>query len=191
MSETCMSAEEPASVTLRRNGDFETRRYNGYIVAQVEVRSDFDDALTRGFRALFNYINGGNKIRSKIPMAVPVTEEIVQRPEQIPMTALVTSEKVVEGLYRVFFIMPGKYTLDTLPEPDDREVHFIEVPEHEVAVINFSGHSHERKVQEKIKELSEWLRENNLTPKSAYRLARYDPPWVLGFMRHNEIMVDI
>jgi hypothetical protein len=186
-----MSIEEPASITLRRNGDLETRRYNGYILAQVEVRSDFDDALNRGFRALFKYINGGNKIRSKIPMTIPVTEEIVQGSEKIPMTAPVTSEKVGEGIYRVAFVMPGKYTLNTLPEPDDREIHFIEVPEHEVAAVNFSGHSHEQKVQEKIKELSEWMRENNIVPKSAYRLARYDPPWVPGFMRHNEVMVDI
>jgi hypothetical protein len=186
-----MSTEQPAYVTLRINGDFETRRYNGYIMAMVEVRSDFDDALNRGFRALFNYIAGHNKTRAKIPMTIPVTEEIVQSSEQIPMTAPITSEEVDEGTYRIAFVMPGRYTLDTLPEPDDRDIHFIEVPEHEAAVISFSGHSHESKVQEKIKELSDWLRENNLTPKSAYRLARYDPPWVLGFLRHNEIIVDI
>jgi effector-binding domain-containing protein len=186
-----MSIEQPAYETLKRDGNFEVRRYNGYILAQVDEKGDMDTALNRGFRALFNYITGHNRVRSKIPMTAPVTEEIREGSEKIQMTAPVTTEMTEEGNYRVSFIMPGSYTLETLPRPDDKDIHFREVPDHNVAVVRFSGHSHEPKVMEKVKELTGWMRENNLTPKSDFRLARYDPPWVPGFMRRNEVMVDI
>jgi hypothetical protein len=188
---TNMSIEQPAYETLKRDGSFELRRYNGYILAEVEERGDMDAALYRGFMALFDYITGHNKVRAKIPMTAPVTEEIARRSETIPMTAPVTTEMSEEGVYTVAFVMPGRYTQDTLPEPDNRDVRFREVPDHDVAVLRFSGHSHEPKVKEKIEELTGWLRANGLEPKSGFRLARYDPPWVPGFMRHNEVMVDV
>jgi hypothetical protein len=186
-----MSTEQPAYETVKRDGDFEVRRYNGYILAQVEVRSDFDDALNRGFRMLFDFITGHNKARSKIPMTIPVTEEIEERSEHIPMTAPVTAEKSAEGMYRISFVMPGRFTLETLPEPDNEAIRFKEVGDHDVAVIQFSGHSHEPRVREKIGQLEGWMRTNGLTPKSGYRLARYDPPWIPGLMRRNEVMVDL
>jgi hypothetical protein len=186
-----MSTEQPAYDTIKRDGDFEVRRYNGYILAQVEIRSDFDDALIRGFRELFSYITGHNKARSKIPMTAPVTEEIEGGSEKIPMTVPVTAEKAGEGVYRISFVMPGRYTLDTLPEPDNKDIRFRDVGDHDVAVVSFSGHSHEPRVMEKIRQLKDWMQANGLSAKSDFRLARYDPPWVPGVMRHNEVMVDV
>lgn len=186
-----MSIEQPVYDVIKQDGGFEIRRYNGVILAQVEERTGFDAALNEGFRTLFNYITGQNTTKAKIPMTAPVTEEIVETSEKIPMTVPVTVEAAGEGLYRVGFVMPGRYTLESLPRPADRSIHFREVPDHNVAVVRFSGHSHEPKVREQISALEEWLRENHLTPKSSFRLARYDPPWIPGFMRHNEVMVDI
>jgi hypothetical protein len=186
-----MSIEQPAYETLKQDGDFEVRRYNGYILAGVDEKGDMDAALNRGFRALFNYITGHNKVRQKIPMTAPVTEEMASASENISMTVPVTTEMAGDDVYRVAFIMPGKYTLDTLPQPDDKAILFTEVPDHNVAVLRFSGHSHEPKVKEMCDKLKEWLRARDLAPKSNFRLARYDPPWIPGFLRHNEVMVDV
>lgn len=186
-----MSTEQPAYETLKRDGDFEVRMYNGYILAQVDVKSDFDDALYKGFMALFDYITGHNRVRSKVPMTIPVTEEIVEGHQNIPMTAPVTAEATGEGIYRISFVMPARYTLETLPQPDNVDIHFREVGDHNAAVIRFSGHSHEPRVREKIQQLEEWMRANDMVPKSGFRLARYDPPWVPGFMRRNEVMADV
>ena len=186
-----MSIEQPQYHTEKQDGAFEVRRYNGYVIAKVDEAGDLDEAMNNGFRVLFNYITGHNKSRAKIPMTAPVTEEIVEGGEKIPMTVPVTVEHVGSGKYRVGFIMPGKYTLDTLPKPEEETIHFSEVPDHYVAVVRFSGHSHEPKVKAKIDDLTEWLHENHLAPKSNFRLARYDPPWIPGFLRHNEVMVDI
>ncbi len=185
-----MSIEQPAYETIKKDGDYEIRRYNGHILAEVEEKGDMDLALNRGFMALFNYITGHNKTRAKVPMTAPVTEEIAG-PEKIPMTAPVTTEMRGEGVYRVAFVMPARYTPDTLPQPDNEDIHFKEVPDHNVAVIRFSGHSHEPRVMDKIRLLEGWLKVNGLTPRSKFRLARYDPPWVPGFMRRNEVMVDV
>jgi SOUL heme-binding protein len=186
-----MSIEQPAYETLKQDGDIELRRYNGYILAQVDEKGDMDVALNHGFRALFDYITGHNTVRQKIPMTAPVTEEMATGSENIPMTVPVTTEMAGEGIYRVAFIMPGRYTLDTLPQPDNKDIRFMEVPDHNVAVIRFSGHSHERKVREMSDKLKGWLSSHDMVPKSNFRLARYDPPWIPGFMRHNEVMVDV
>jgi hypothetical protein len=186
-----MSIEQPAYETLKQDGDFEVRRYNGYILAGVDEKGDMDTALNKGFRALFDYITGHNKVRQKIPMTAPVTEEMATGSENIPMTVPVTAEMAGEGVYTVAFIMPGRYTLDTLPQPDNSDIRFTEVPDHNVAVIRFSGHSHEPKIKEMGNKLKEWLDAHDMAPRSNFRLARYDPPWIPGFMRHNEVMVDV
>ena len=189
-----MSTEQPAYETIKRDGDFEVRRYNGYILAQVEVKSDFDDALYRGFRALFDYITGQNRVRSKIPMTIPVTEEIVEGNENIPMTAPVTAEATGEGIYSIAFVMPGKYTLETLPQPDNKDIHFREVEDHNAAVIRFSGHSHEPRVERRS---SSWRNGCGGMAWCRSRVSGWPgmtPHGYHGFMRRNEaceIMVDI
>jgi DNA gyrase inhibitor GyrI len=186
-----MSIEQPVYDVIKKDGDFEVRRYNGYLLAEVEERGDMDTALNQGFRALFNYITGHNKVRAQIAMIAPVTEEIADRSEKIAMTVPVTMEMGGENVYKVGFTLPGKYTLETAPQPDDGDIRLKEVPDHNVAVLRFSGHSHEPKVKEKIAGLDAWLKANGMTARSNFRLARYDPPWIPGFMRHNEIIVDV
>jgi hypothetical protein len=107
------------------------------------------------------------------------------------MTVPVTAEMAGEVVYTVAFIMTGRYTLDTLPKPDNKDIRFREVPDHNVAVLRFSGHSHEPKIKEMSQKLKEWLSAHGLTPKSNIRLARYDPPWIPRFIRHKEVMVDV
>lgn len=186
-----MSVEQPEYKVLKNDGPFETRQYTGYVLAQVDVEADFDESLNRGFRVLADYIFGNNRVRKKIAMTVPVTEEIVSVSEKIQMAAPVTSESLGAGVYRVSFTMPREYILDRLPEPVNKNIRFREVMGHKVAVLRFSGHSHEKRTLEMISELAAWMDRNGLRRKSDFRLARYDPPWVPGFMRRNEVMADI
>jgi len=57
----------------KKDEDIEIRLYSGYILAQVDVESEYDQAIGLGFRILANYIFGGNKKRSEIPMTAPVS----------------------------------------------------------------------------------------------------------------------
>jgi hypothetical protein len=38
------------------------------------------------------------------------------------------------------FVMPSKYTKDTLPKPNNPDVHILEVPSHLAAALTFRGH---------------------------------------------------
>ena len=54
------------------------------------------------------------------------------------MTAPVNLEKT-GGKYRITFLMPSRYTLETLPEPLDSRVELKEVPSRLMAAIRYSG----------------------------------------------------
>lgn len=181
---------EPAYRVLKEDGKVQIREYEPYILAQVQGSADFDGALYSGFMRLFNYISGKNTNRSRLKMTVPVTEEQVAASEKIPMTAPVTSERSGEN-YVVSFIMPEGYTLDTLPVPDDKGITFRQVPAHRAAAIRFSGRMRPDLADKKIRELNEWMGENGMVPESVYLMAQYNPPWIPGFMRRNEIIVSI
>jgi hypothetical protein len=140
---------------------------------------------------LFNYISGNNTNRSKIKMTIPVTEEQVSAAsEKIPMTAPVTTERTAANAYVISFIMPSSYTMETLPEPNDKSITFKQVPAHRAAVIKFNGRLGEGLAKIKMDELNAWLVKNNLKPRSNFIMAQYNPPWIPGFMRHNEILVE-
>jgi DNA gyrase inhibitor GyrI len=182
--------ETPSYRLIKRDRDIEIRDYDAYVLAQVEVASDFKNALYSGFMKLFNYISGNNTNRSKIKMTIPVTEEQATASEKIPMTAPVTTEKTTANAYVVSFIMPSSYTLETLPKPNDNSITFKQVPAHRAAVITFNGRLGEGLAKIKTEELNAWLEKNNLKPRSNFIMAQYNPPWIPGFMRHNEILVE-
>ena len=202
-----MTIESPAYTVEKKEGDIEIRLYDDYISAHVDLEADYDSALNKGFRILANYIFGANHKKSKIkmtapvtgenlsdsekiPMTVPVTEEDTS--EKIPMTAPVTSEeKSKKHVYRISFTMPSKYTIDTLPVPDDDRIKLTEMKNTRAAVINFSGRAKEKLAQKEINILKSWLKEQNIEPKSNFIVAQYNQPLVPGFMRHNEIIVKI
>jgi len=189
-----------------RDKNFEIRRYADHILAHVDVEASFNDAMGIGFSILANYIFGGNRKRSSIEMTVPVTEE-KKESEKIAMTTPVTEESLKESekikmttpvieektgkIHRISFVMPSKYTIETLPEPDDKRIQFEEVKDERVASLRFNGRVNERLAIVKIEELEKWLRENNLEPRSNFIVAQYNNPAVPGFLRRNEILVDI
>uniref|UniRef100_UPI003F6C7AEE SOUL family heme-binding protein n=1 Tax=Congregibacter sp. TaxID=2744308 RepID=UPI003F6C7AEE len=133
---------------------------------------------------------GKNSARSgeseKISMTAPVTMQAV--PEKIAMTTPVTSTREGEE-WRVQFIMPKEYTLDTLPFPDDPAVTLREVPRSYYAVLRFSGLVSEKKRALKTGELLQWAAHRGITTIGNPSLARYDPPWTLPFLRRNEVRI--
>ena len=205
--------ESPLYNVEKKEDGFEIRAYAAYILAQVEEESDFDGALRNGFEILAHYIFGGNRKKEAISMTAPVSEEKVSGSEEIPMMAPVTSEKISmtapvtsekiamtapvteeqagEGVYRISFAMPSKFTLETLPEPQDTRITFKVVESRRTAAIRFSGRVHEKLANQKTEELRAWLTRNGIVPKSNFVVALYNPPFIPGIFRRNEIVVDI
>jgi len=186
-----MAIETPKFETLQKDGKFEIRKYLKYTIASVEIESDFKHALVEGFRTLAEYIFGNNRAKTNIEMTVPVTEQVITG-KKIGMTAPVIAARAGEGKkYLISFTMPSKYNMETLPEPINKNISLITVAPHKAAALRFSGYLNEKTTAKKTQEMEVWLKKNNLKTKSGFSLAQYNPPWIPGPFRKNEIIVDV
>ena len=149
-----------------------------------------DEASSLGFRLLANYIFGNNTASGgggeKIQMTAPVGME--PRSEKVSMTAPVSMQES-DGRWRVSFVMPSRYTMETLPRPNSAAVTIRQIPETRYAVIRFSGLTGAKRVAQKTQDLLAWLEGKGLKASGAPELARYNPPWTLPFLRRNEILL--
>jgi hypothetical protein len=188
MGGPAMAVEEPAFHSVLKDGAFEIRDYPALVVAEVTVPGEQREAAGKGFRLLAGYIFGGNRRKQAIAMTAPVAQEPAS--EKIAMTAPVTQIRT-GGEWVVRFTMPSRYTLETLPEPNDARVHLRATPPAQFAVIRFSGVAQPSNVAAKTAELSGLMQGRHLRPAGPASLAQYDPPWTLWFMRRNEVMIPI
>jgi hypothetical protein len=181
------SVEQPKYQVVETSGSIEIRDYPPMIAAEVEVSGERREAISKGFRIIADYIFGNNTASEKVPMTAPVTQ---QGSEEIAMTAPVTQQSDGKA-WRVRFVMPSSYTMDTLPKPNNPAVKLKEIEPKRFAVIRFSGMAGEDSLRRHSKELSEFISTKDLTPISPPTYAFYNPPWTLPFLRRNEVMVEI
>jgi hypothetical protein len=182
-----MAIEEPSYRVITQSEPFEIREYPPLIVAQVEVPGDLSEASSAGFRLIANYIFGNNiSVRDGgLTTAEPV-------PEKIAMTVPVIAEgKGDQKTWLIQFVMPKQYTLETLPKPNNPQVKLLAMGPQKLAVVRFTGFISDDKVQEKTAELMAWIKSRNALPLGNPRLARYNPPWSIPWMRRNEILIPI
>lgn len=190
-SANVMATTEPKFDLLEKSDAFELRQYHPMILAEVIVEGDMEQASKKGFQLIADYIFGNNRSQSgksaKIAMTAPVT--LQPQPKKIAMTAPVTVTSTTDK-WRVHFVMPAQYTMNTLPIPNNSQVILRQMPECKVAVLQFSGLANAEKTAQKIKELLAWMTLKKLEVSTAApELARYNPPWTLPFLRRNEIMI--
>jgi len=186
-----MALENPRYRMLLQDGDFELRAYDDYLVAEAMVRGPYDSALTEGFRILADYIFGNNRSSEHIAMTAPVTGQRTGGAEKIAMTVPVTAQSQGEDSYRIAFMMPSKYAMETLPRPVNTGISFRRVPGHYAAVVRFSGSLNESSGATHLGELRQWMRSRALEALAAPQFANYSPPWIPPFFRHNEILVEV
>lgn len=183
--------EEPTYSIIEKSGAFELRAYEPKIIAEVQVSGTMKQASNKGFKMIAGYIFGGNTSQAgtaeKISMTTPVTME-PGGSEKISMTAPVTMQQS-DSQWRMHFVMPSKYTMDTLPKPNNSAVTLREIPKQNYAVIRFSGLAGPQKVANMTASLEKWLATKNITPTGKPELSRYDPPWTIPPFRRNEVMV--
>mgnify|MGYP006281611199 CR=1 FL=1 len=186
-----LGIEKPNYQSLYKNSEIEIRRYDPYIVAEVEVDGSLEDAGNKGFRPLADYIFGNNIASEKISMTAPVTQQdssAEEKSEKISMTAPVTQQgngnkKIVR------FMMPSKYTLENLPKPKNPEVKLKQIPGETFAVIQYSGRWTEANYEKHLNKLREEMAKLDLSGLGDPVWARYDPPFMPWFLRTNEIQI--
>ena len=173
---------------IEKEGKFELRQYKPQIVAETAVDADFDKAGNMAFRRLFNYISGENRKKESIAMTVPVNQK--SNSEKIAMTAPVNQQQS-EGNYIISFLMPSKYTMETLPEPLDYNVRLRQVPARKVAAFRYSGSWSRKKYETQKILLEEFIRNKGLRITGPDIFARYDPPFQIWFLRRNEVLFEV
>lgn len=186
IAEPARAIEEAEYRVIQQDGDIEIREYAAFIVAEVVVDEEFEDAGNRAFRALFKYIDGNNRDQREIAMTAPVSQQ--KTSTKIAMTAPVSQQQTATG-WAVSFMMPASFTMDTIPEPLDPAISLREVPAHRAASLRYSGTWSEKRYREHLELLGRWLDKNGLAPAGEPVWARYNAPFTPWFMRRNEILV--
>jgi predicted transcriptional regulator YdeE len=180
--------EKAGYKVIDKEGKFEIRQYKPQIVAETVVDADFDEAGNMAFRRLFNYISGGNRKKESIAMTAPVSQK--SGSEKIAMTAPVNQQES-EGNYVVSFMMPSKYTMETLPEPLDSSVRLRQIPARKIAAVRYSGSWNRTRYERKKNLLEEFIKKKGLRIKGQDIFARYDPPFQIPFFRRNEALFEV
>jgi len=139
---------KPAYRVVYERGELEYRQYEPYLVSEtvIEQTQDYEAAGNEGFRRLFRYISGANAGQAKIAMTVPVAQ--TESNKKIAMTVPVQQTQAAEG-WRVAFMLPSEYTLETAPQPTDSRVKIRAIPGKLTAVLRYTGRWTERDYSEK------------------------------------------
>jgi len=182
------TAKEPDYQVLNDYGQIQIRHYPVLVIAETEVKADYQNSSSEAFRRLAGYIFGNNQKQQRMAMTAPV----IQQPpaETMAMTAPVLQQKS-GSVWQMAFVLPEGYSLSNAPKPLDPSVVIKEIPDKKVAVIRYSGSLSEQGIDEKSEELKNWLIQQGYKAISHPRSAAYDPPWTLPFLRRNEVHIDI
>jgi hypothetical protein len=106
------------------------------------------------------------------------------------MTAPVS--QVADGkAFRVAFVLPAEYSLETAPKPLDPTVQVRKVPARLVAAWRYSGRWTEANYTDNERQLREAMKQRGLHGSGEPILARYNPPFTPWFMRRNEILIPV
>ncbi|MGI9309029.1 MAG: SOUL family heme-binding protein [Gammaproteobacteria bacterium] len=182
--------EKPTYSVVQESGGIEYRQYEPYLVSETLIQQapNYKAAGNEGFRRLFQYISGGNASQTKVSMTVPVAQ--TESNQKIAMTVPVQQTEAAEG-WRVAFMLPSEYTLETAPQPTDSRVQIRAVPGRLTAVLRYSGRWTQSSFIEKRTALLAALQQASITPIGEVQSAQYAPPATPGFLRRNEVIVEI
>ncbi len=114
------------------------------------------------------------------------------------MTApVITAEKilmtapVISDTRTMSFVMPAGKDRNELPEPLDPRVQLLTIPQREMAVIRFKGYAKKDDVALYTSRLLDSLEKGGIPTAGRPVLMRYNPPWTPGFLRRNEVAVEV
>ena len=180
INKSAMALEEQKFELIKSFDEYEIRKYNDRLAAQVEYSDD-----DRGFQYLFNYISGANINAEKINMTTPVTQS-VKIDMTIPVTQSLKDDKMV-----MQFFLPSKFTINSAPKTTNERVSLIIIEGGYYAVIRYSGRSTDKNYYKKFEELKEYLKKDKIEIIESGIKATFNRPFTLPVFRKNEVMLKI
>jgi hypothetical protein len=115
------------------------------------------------FQSLFRYISGNNATQKKIPMTAPV----------------------IEKDSTMMFVLPTNMTSPPLPNNPNLQIR--EFKNVTVGVASFRGSIN--KTQKIKAQLITTLQNDNVLVSDEWMLCQYNSPWVIPFLRKNEVWI--
>ena len=171
-----MAIEEPEYEVLSEADTYEIRRYAPYIVAEVDVDGDADSAGSKAFRILAGYIFGDNEGDTRMKMTAPVASQPAGGDA---------------NRHTYAFVMERKYTLESLPRPNDPRIRLSEVEPRTMAAVRYSGRWTEKNYRQHLAELRQALAADGVATRGEPLLARYNSPFTPWFLRRNEVLLEL
>jgi hypothetical protein len=159
---------------VRDYGDFELREYPAHVRMQVEVEGDFMRAGNIGFGPLISYISGNNQSSQKIAMTAPVIQEATS-----------------ETTHLVSFVMPNGTDPKDVPVPASSRVAIKNLPKQLTGVRKFGGSWNDKRFTSEGELLLEAVIQEGFEPVGNLYWARFDPPWKPGFLKSNEVLINL
>lgn len=166
--------DEAAFKTLERDGAFSVRQYPKLLVAETVSLGLRESALTRGFLSLADYLCGKDRCGGRIPMTVPV---------------LADGDEDGRG-WRTRFVLPQRYTPETLPIPGE-EIAIRSLPARRLAAVRFAGEATDLVLDAREDALRDWMRTHGHSAAGPVEHAFYNPPFTPGMLRRNEVLIPL
>ena len=161
--------ESPDYQIVKKVDDFELRLYSTFHTVSIQESSLRGYS---GFGYLFNYISGNNNTSTKMKMTVPVIND------------LESNEQSME------FVIPKIHEAD-IPQPIDAQMKIKDYPSQHVLVYRFSGLVNQDKLQTIMEKMTHTLSSLKMIRVGAPKIARYNGPYSLPFLRHNEVWLNV
>jgi len=181
--------EVPEYTIERADDAFEIREYGPVLYAEVTTTGTREEASGKAFRQLAAYIFDDERPEGGIAMTAPVVQQPAR--EKIAMTAPVLQAEDSPGEWTMAFSMPPKWTMATLPKPENPNIRLFEEPARKVAAVQFSGRANDAMLAGNEDALRAWMATNGVTAAGPAEYAFYDAPWVIGPLRRNEVIIPV
>lgn len=151
---------------------FEIRSYEASLFTSVKLPTrEYKKSSSKGFSILAGYIFGGNQANEKIAMTSPVTMSL-------------------EDSMTMMFMVPKKYSKNTLPQPNTSQIEFREEPAKTVAAIRFGGWANDEKISRYKQQLIAALDAQGIPHTNRFYFLGYNAPYEF-FNRKNEVIVEL
>jgi len=159
-------------VVVKSYQAFEVRKYEASLFTTVTLPSNsYKESSSQGFSALAGYIFGGNERGEKIAMTSPVAMSL-------------------EDSMTMMFMVPKKFSKETLPRPNQSQIEFREEPAKTVAAITFGGWADDNRIAEYREKLTIALDAAGIAYTNRFYFLGYNPPFEV-INRRNEVIVEL
>jgi hypothetical protein len=172
LSRSTKLTEQHNYKVIKKFDKFEIRKYDAALFSSVKLnKKGYKESSSEGFRILAGYIFGDNDAKEKIAMTSPVVMELGD------------SSKMM-------FMVPKKYNLKNLPNPNNSKIVFEKEEVKIIAAIRFDGWADDEKIEKYKTILSNELVKEKLNFINKFSFLGYNPPYEV-MNRRNEVVVEL